>query len=608
METVQCTGPNTTNAELILSWNRPKGRYSDFQVTAIKDGKIINTSSSSCCNQTFSNLRHHTEYNLTVVTQSCGRSSTPLSYLCSTGITIPPIPDNFESLVRVSEKVYNRFSLKIDSSLLNNTSGPITHVGVLMTSNLSDDTSDFTKYLGNTYDEWKAGSTPRYLATVKKTIQTRSEENPLSIQVGDGSHWEGYINGALDASRKYQYAIVLFTSLTVQNTLVNGSLSLVSVTNFYPVIELPMNPAIGIAIGATLGFVCVLIVLIGFIIYWKRFSTKETTDIQIQSMRAKVSVAVRVEDYEAYYKKQKADSNCGFAEEFEDLKPVGTVQSKASALTVENKPKNRYNNVLPYDSSRVKLSIIHGSPYDDYINANYMPGYNSKKEFIAAQGPLPTTVNEFWRMIWEKNVRTVVMLTRCNEQGRVKCEQYWASGTKHFDNITVTTTSEIPLDDWTIRDFSVKNVKTAETRSVRHFHFTAWPDHGVPETTELLISFRHLVREHMDQYSRHSPTVVHCSAGVGRTGTFIAIDRLIFQIERENIVDVFGIVHDLRMHRPLMVQTEDQYVFLNQCSMDIIRSRTGTNVDLIYQNTAALSIYENVAPKKGFPKNGYHNA
>lgn len=225
-------------------------------------------------------------------------------------------------------------------------------------------------------------------------------------------------------------------------------------------------------------------------------------------------------------------------------------------------------------------------------------------------------------------------------------------------------TSEIPLEDWTIRDFDIKNVsgdvcnmprksvlpgnttsekknsphdpfrcvawychtcqrlrwrqvctsltvipdavtivftlqvKTAETRSVRHFHFTAWPDHGVPETTELLIGFRHLVREHMDQYSKHSPTVVHCrsdeahallcrqnhafqnwlsdtsniklkrfltvgfspscslSAGVGRTGTFIAIDRLIFQIERENTVDVYGIVHDLRMHRPLMVQTE----------------------------------------------------
>lgn len=128
---------------------------------------------------------------------------------------------------------------------------------------------------------------------------------------------------------------------------------------------------------------------------------------------------------------------------------------------------------------------------------------------------------------------------------QVKCEKYWDVGTKHFDNINVTMTSEIPLEDWTIRDFKIRNVsvdfvspgsgkawsaghaltvltrapvfilqvKTAETRSVRQFHFTAWPDHGVPETTELLIGFRHLVREHMDQYSKHSPTVVHCRSG-----------------------------------------------------------------------------------------------
>ncbi|CAM4525907.1 unnamed protein product [Leuciscus chuanchicus] len=208
-----------------------------------------------------------------------------------------------------------------------------------------------------------------------------------------------------------------------------------------------------------------------------------------------------------------------------------------------------------YDSSSVKLSVL-GNSFDDYINASYMPGYTSKKEFIAAQGPLPCTVNDFWRLIWEKNVHTIVLLTKCNEQGRVKCEEYWPADIKHLNNLTVMTTSEIPLEDWTLRDFEVKNVKTAESRSVRHFHFTAWPDHGVPETTELLINFRHLVREHMDQYSRHSPTLVHCSADVGRTGTFIAIDRLIFQIERDGVVDVYGIIHDLRMHRPLMVQTE----------------------------------------------------
>uniref|UniRef100_A0A8C1TV29 Protein tyrosine phosphatase receptor type Jb, tandem duplicate 1 n=1 Tax=Cyprinus carpio TaxID=7962 RepID=A0A8C1TV29_CYPCA len=258
------------------------------------------------------------------------------------------------------------------------------------------------------------------------------------------------------------------------------------------------------------------------------------------------------------------------------MKTVGTAQSKDAALAVENKAKNRYSNVLPYDASRVKLSVC-GSPFDDYINANCIPGYNSRKEFIAAQGPLPVTVNEFWRMVWEKNVYTIVMLTKCNEMGRVKCEKYWPSGTNHFHNISVTTTSEIELESWTIRDFRIKNVKTAESRYVRQFHFTAWPDHGVPQTTEVLIDFRHLVREHMEQYSRHSPTVVHCSAGVGRTGTFIAIDHLIFQIERDSIVDIYGIVNDMRMHRPLMVQTEGPSAFevlgwsarMGQCIEDI---------------------------------------
>nr|XP_033491214.1 receptor-type tyrosine-protein phosphatase eta isoform X7 [Epinephelus lanceolatus] len=607
---LQCKGTNTTNAKVILSWSKPKGQHSGFQVT-VNDDEIIK-STSTCCNYTVPNLRHHTEYTLTVETQSCGRPSTPVSLPCQTGITNPPIPENSLSLVARSSTAHDRFTLQINSSLLNNINGPVTHVGVLVTKKQPDDTSNLIKYLGKTYRQWKAGDTPVYLATVRENeLQTRSGESNLIIEVGDETTWEGYTNGVLDANGKYRYAIVLFTALNLQDKLVNYQESLVSITPISPAFTLPTNPVlvIGIAVGVTLTIFFVLfIILIGFIIYWKRLSKTETSDIQIHSMRAKVSVPVRVEDYEAYYKKQRADSNCGFAEEFEDLKLVGTAQSKTHALTLENKPKNRYNNVLPYDSSRVKLSIIHGSPYDDYINANYMPGYNSRKEFIAAQGPLPTTVNEFWRMIWEKNVQTLVMLTRCNEQGRVKCEQYWAPGIKHFDNITVTTTSEIPLEDWTIRDFDIKNVKTAETRSVRHFHFTAWPDHGVPQTTELLISFRHLVREHMDQYSRHSPTVVHCSAGVGRTGTFIAIDHLIYQIEREYYVDVYGIVHDLRMHRPLMVQTEDQYVFLNQCAMDIIRSRTGTNVDLIYQNTAALSIYENVEPKKGYPKNGFKNS
>ncbi|XP_070406804.1 receptor-type tyrosine-protein phosphatase eta isoform X3 [Nothobranchius furzeri] len=596
---LDCYGPNLGIATIICNWTKVEGLSSAFRYTVMGSSPLIQ-SSSLCCTLNISDLSYNTKYNLAVETLSCGNPSPPVFKSCQTGITNPTLPSNWESLVPVKGKTKTSFTVQVDPILLNGTWGPVTNVGILVSRNNYAQVSADKGFLAKTYKNWKENLADGYLAaiiTISNSSASRSTQGPLSIDVGTGTSWKDYFNGPLDPAGSYKYAIAIFTLLDLNSTTQLVSInSIVSITNFNTVtIDSDIIP---IAVGAAVAvFGIFLVLLLGFA-YWRRSSKKKEPDIPIQQLGSR---AVRVEEFEAYYRKQKADSNCGFAEEFEELKPVGTSQAKIHALALENKPKNRYNNVLPYDSSRVKLSIVHGNPNGDYINADYMPGYLSRKEFIAAQGPLPVTVSDFWRMIWEKNVYTLVMLTRCNEQGRVKCEQYWGPGTMHYKDITVTITTEIPLEDWTIREFSVKNVKTTEVRLVRHFHFTAWPDHGVPETTELLISFRHLVREHMNQYT-DSPTVVHCSAGVGRTGTFIAIDRLIYQIERDNIVDVYGIVHDLRMHRPLMVQTEDQYVFLNQCALDIIRSRTGTNVDLIYQNTEAISIYENVEPKKAYPK------
>ncbi|XP_072348469.1 receptor-type tyrosine-protein phosphatase H-like [Scyliorhinus torazame] len=362
-------------------------------------------------------------------------------------------------------------------------------------------------------------------------------------------------------------------------------------TNSSPII-------IGAVIGSLLGLL--LIGLLLFCIITKRLPWRKQPDSDFSQMNPilREVKSVPVGEYESYFQSRHADTDFGFAEEYQSLSMVGTDQSVNGALLMDNKGKNRYTNVLPYDASRVKLVSEPESSTSDYINASYMPGYKSKTEFIAAQGPLPSTVADFWRMIWEERSEVIVMLTNCVELNRVKCEHYWPLDYTPctYEDITVTVTSETILSEWTLRDFSIKKAGSSEKRSVKHFHFTAWPDHGVPQTTEKLLAFHKLIRDHLNGNQQGSP-VIHCSAGVGRTGTLIALDYLLQQIEHEDMVDVYGIVRKMRWNRPLMVQTEPQYVFLHQCMLDIIQSKEPQ--EAIYQNQQELEkeqdlIYENV--------------
>ncbi|KAK7919685.1 hypothetical protein WMY93_010969 [Mugilogobius chulae] len=225
-------------------------------------------------------------------------------------------------------------------------------------------------------------------------------------------------------------------------------------------------------------------------------------------------------------------------------------------------------------------------------------GYNSSREFIATQGPLPSTVSDFWRMIWEQKVRGIVMVTNCTEGGRIKCEQYWPDRNSCIcGDLEVFTTSEQKEPDWTLREFKLKHRRTSEERTVRHFHFTAWPDHGVPQGTQVLIQFRALLRRHLETEAAGTPTVVHCSAGVGRTGTIIALDVLLQQMQKEKAVDINGFVYKMRLNRPHMVQTESQYVFLHQCILDslLLNKKPEENIyenELIYANATALREFD----------------
>ncbi|XP_070324402.1 receptor-type tyrosine-protein phosphatase F isoform X9 [Odocoileus virginianus] len=262
----------------------------------------------------------------------------------------------------------------------------------------------------------------------------------------------------------------------------------------------------------------------------------------------------------------KANDGLKFSQEYESIDPGQQFTWENSNLEV-NKPKNRYANVIAYDHSRVILTSIDGVPGSDYINANYIDGYRKQNAYIATQGPLPETMGDFWRMVWEQRTATVVMMTRLEEKSRVKCDQYWpARGTETYGLIQVTLLDTVELATYTVRTFALHKSGSSEKRELRQFQFMAWPDHGVPEYPTPILAFLRRVKacNPLDA----GPMVVHCSAGVGRTGCFIVIDAMLERMKHEKTVDIYGHVTCMRAQRNYMVQTEDQYVFIHEALLE----------------------------------------
>ncbi|XP_039996633.1 receptor-type tyrosine-protein phosphatase O isoform X3 [Xiphias gladius] len=304
--------------------------------------------------------------------------------------------------------------------------------------------------------------------------------------------------------------------------------------------------------------------------------------------KRKLTSPVQLDDFDAYFKEMSKDSAYKFSLQFEELKSVGLDLSHDAADLPVNRPKNRYTNILPYDFSRVKLISMHNDEGSDYINANYIPGYKHAKEYIATQGPLPETRNDFWKMVLQQKSPIIVMLTQCNERRRVKCDHYWPFTDEPvlYGEISVEMLSENEAPEWTIRKFRLGYAD--ETQDVLHLNYTSWPDHGVPTVNaiESILQFVHIVRQQANRIK--DPIVVHCSAGVGRTGTFIALDRLMQHIREHEFADILGMVSEMRSHRLSMVQTEEQYVFIHQCVLLMWQKKKQQSItsDVIYENAS----------------------
>uniref|UniRef100_A0A4W6DQ24 protein-tyrosine-phosphatase n=1 Tax=Lates calcarifer TaxID=8187 RepID=A0A4W6DQ24_LATCA len=275
--------------------------------------------------------------------------------------------------------------------------------------------------------------------------------------------------------------------------------------------------------------------------------------------------AIRVADLLQHITQMKCGQGYGFKEEYEAL-AEGQTAPWETAKKDENRNKNRYGNIIAYDHTRVRLQLLDGDPHSDYINANYIDGYHRPRHYIATQGPMQETVRDFWRMVWQENSASIVMVTNLVEVGRVKCVRYWPDETEVYGDIKVTLIETEPLAEYVIRTFTVQKKGHHEIRELRQFHFTSWPDHGVPCYATGLLGFIRQVK--FLNPPDAGPIVAHCSAGAGRTGCFIAVDIMLDMAENEGVVDIFNCIRELRSQRVNMVQTEEQYVFVHDAILE----------------------------------------
>ncbi|XP_058490461.1 receptor-type tyrosine-protein phosphatase F isoform X12 [Solea solea] len=448
----------------------------------------------------------------------------------------------------------------------------------------------------------------RHLDSSRPYIAAKLDSLPSTFTLGDEKMYGGFYNKPLTSPQEYLcFVLALLQSEATDSSANNMTFSASPYSDPIQGTRLSQGseqPEMLWVMGPVLAVVLIVIIVIAILLFKKKRASPLPKDdhsggvkdsllanssdpvemrrLNYQTPGMREHPPIPVADLSDHIERLKANDGLRFSQEYESIDPGQQFTWENSNMEV-NKPKNRYANVIAYDHSRVVLTSVDAVPGSDYINANYIDGYRKQNAYIATQGPLPETLSDFWRMVWEQRSNTIVMMTRLEEKSRVKCDQYWPSrGTETYGMIQVTMLDTVELATYSVRTFALYKNGSSEKREVRQFQFMAWPDHGVPEYPTPILAFLRRVKSCNPPDA--GPMVVHCSAGVGRTGCFIVIDAMLERMKHEKSVDIYGHVTCMRAQRNYMVQTEDQYIFIHEA---LLEAATCGNTEVLARNLYA---------------------
>ncbi|XP_059545837.1 receptor-type tyrosine-protein phosphatase F isoform X7 [Myotis daubentonii] len=581
---------------VLLSWEVPDSYKSAVPFKILYNGQSVEVDGHSM-RKLIANLEPNTEYSFVLMNR--GSSAGGLQHLVSIRTAPDLLPHKPEPASAYMED--GRFTLSMphvqDPSLIRwfyIVVVPIDRVGGSMLTAARWSTPEELE-LDELLEAIEQGGEEqrrrrrRQTERLKPYVAAQVDVLPETFTLGDKKSYQGFYNRPLSPDLSYQCFVLASLKEPVdQKRYAASPYSDEIVVQVAPA-QQQEEPEMLWVTGPVLAVILIILIVIAILLF-KRKRTHSPSSKDEQSIGLKDSLLahssdpvemrrlnyqtpgmrdhppIPITDLADNIERLKANDGLKFSQEYESIDPGQQFTWENSNLEV-NKPKNRYANVIAYDHSRVILTSIDGVPGSDYINANYIDGYRKQNAYIATQGPLPETMGDFWRMVWEQRTATVVMMTRLEEKSRVKCDQYWPlRGTETYGLIQVTLLDTVELATYTVRTFALHKSGSSEKRELRQFQFMAWPDHGVPEYPTPILAFLRRVKacNPLDA----GPMVVHCSAGVGRTGCFIVIDAMLERMKHEKTVDIYGHVTCMRSQRNYMVQTEDQYVFIHEALLE----------------------------------------